>query len=95
MDAVSPLSADLVPVALFAPRSRPPPARPRRRATRAGPPLGGPVRSTLEGTFSTPLCLNNVNDPLKELVALQTVQRERTNHIFQLPVFCLPEPARL
>ncbi len=41
--------ADLVLVALFAPRSRPPPAHPRR-ATRAGPPPDGPVRSTLERT---------------------------------------------
>ena len=49
MDAASSVSADLVPVALFAPRSRPPPARPRR-ATRAGPPMGGPVRSTPERT---------------------------------------------
>jgi hypothetical protein len=50
MDAVSSVSADLVPVALFAPRSRPSPARPRR-ATRAGPPLGGPVRSNPERTL--------------------------------------------
>ena len=44
MDHESPVSADLVLVALSAPRSRPLPARPRR-ATRAGPPPGGPVRS--------------------------------------------------
>ena len=44
MDHESPVSADLVLVALSAPRSRPPPARPCR-ATRAGPPPGGPVRS--------------------------------------------------
>jgi hypothetical protein len=49
MDADSSDSADLVLVALSAPRSRPPPARPRR-ATRAGPPPVGPVRSTPERT---------------------------------------------
>ncbi len=49
MDADSSVSADLVLVALSAPRSRPPPARPRR-ATRAGPPPVGPVRSTPERT---------------------------------------------
>ena len=49
MDHESPVSADLVLVALSAPRSRPPPAHPRR-ATRAGPPPGGPVRSTPERT---------------------------------------------
>ena len=43
MDAVSSVSADLVPVALCAPRSHPPPAHPRR-ATRAGQPPGRPVR---------------------------------------------------
>ncbi len=52
MDADSSDSADLVLVALSAPRSRPPPARPRR-ATRAGPPPVGPVRSTPERTVST------------------------------------------
>ncbi len=49
MDHESPVSADLVLVALSAPRSRPLPARPRR-ATRAGPPPVGPVRSTPERT---------------------------------------------
>jgi hypothetical protein len=49
MDAVSPVSADLVPVSLFAPCSRLPPAGPRR-ATLAGPPLAGLVRSTPERT---------------------------------------------
>jgi hypothetical protein len=49
MDADSSDSADLVLVALSAPRSRPPPARPRR-ATRAGPPPVGLVRSTPERT---------------------------------------------
>jgi hypothetical protein len=53
MDADPAVSADLVPVALFAPRSRPQPARPRR-TTRAGPPLGGPVRSTPERTGVLP-----------------------------------------
>jgi hypothetical protein len=38
-------------VALFAPRSRPQPANPRQ-ATRAGPPPGGPVRSTPESEHS-------------------------------------------
>ena len=47
------VSADLVFVALSAPRSRPPPARPRR-ATRAGQPPGGPVRSTPERTDGPP-----------------------------------------
>jgi hypothetical protein len=47
MDAESSVSADLVLVALDAPRSHPPPARPRR-ATRAGPPPVGPDRSTPE-----------------------------------------------
>jgi hypothetical protein len=50
MDADSSVSADLVLVALSAPRSHPPPARPRR-ATRAGPPSVGPVRSTPERTI--------------------------------------------
>jgi hypothetical protein len=52
MDADSSVSADLVFVALSAPRSRPPPARPRR-ATRAGQPPGGPVRSTPERTVDS------------------------------------------
>ena len=47
MDADSSDSADLVLVALSAPRSHPPPAR-LCRATRAGPPPVGPVRSTPE-----------------------------------------------
>jgi hypothetical protein len=46
MDADSAVSADLVLVALSAPRSRPPPALPCH-VTRAGPPPVGPVRSTL------------------------------------------------
>ena len=50
MDHESPVSADLVLVALSAPRFRPPPAR-SRRATRAGPPPVGPVRSTPERTI--------------------------------------------
>ncbi len=39
------VSADLVLVAMSAPRSHPPPARPRRPSL-AGPRSGGPVRST-------------------------------------------------
>ncbi len=53
MDADSSDSADLSLVALSAPRSHPPPARPRR-ATWAGPPPVGPVRSTPEGTWLLP-----------------------------------------
>jgi hypothetical protein len=49
MDADSSVSADLVLVALSAPRSRPPPVHPHR-ATRAGPPSVGPVCSTPERT---------------------------------------------
>ena len=47
MDADSSVSADLVLVALCAPRSHPPPAHPRR-ATRAGQPPGGPVRQIVQ-----------------------------------------------
>ena len=51
MDADSSVSADLVLVALDAPRSHPPPALPCH-VTRAGPPPVGPVRSTPERTIS-------------------------------------------
>ena len=51
MDADLAVSADLVLVALDAPRSHPPPALPCH-VTRAGPPPVGPVRSTPErGSF--------------------------------------------
>ncbi len=49
MDADSSVSADLVLVALSAPRSRPPPAL-SCHVTRAGPPPVGPDRSTPERT---------------------------------------------
>jgi hypothetical protein len=49
MDADPAVSADLVLVALDAPRSHPPPALPCH-VTRAGPPPVGPVRSTPERT---------------------------------------------
>ncbi len=55
MDADSD-SADLVLVALSAPRSHPPPAHPRR-ATRAGPLAVGPVRSTPERTNELVECV--------------------------------------
>ena len=51
MDADPAVSADLVLVALDAPRSHPPPALPCH-VTRAGPPPVGPVRSTPERTKS-------------------------------------------
>ncbi len=51
MDADPAVSADLVLVALDAPRSHPPPALPCH-VTRAGPPPVGPVRSTPERTCS-------------------------------------------
>jgi hypothetical protein len=53
MDADPAVSADLVLVALDAPRSHPPPTLPCH-VTRAGPPpvAGGPVRSTPERTKS-------------------------------------------
>jgi hypothetical protein len=49
MDTDPAVSADLVLVALDAPRSHPPPALPCH-VTRAGPPPVGPVRSTPERT---------------------------------------------
>ncbi len=52
MDADPAVSADLVLVALDAPRSHPPPALPCH-VTRAGPPPVGPVRSTPERTTLT------------------------------------------
>ena len=52
MDADPAVSADLVLVALDAPRSHPPPAR-SCHVTRAGPPPVGPVRSTPERTNRT------------------------------------------
>ncbi len=51
MDADPAVSADLVLVALDAPRSHPPPALPCH-VTRAGPPPVGPVRSTPERTIT-------------------------------------------
>jgi len=51
MDADPAVSADLVLVALDAPRSHPPPALPCH-VTRDGPPQVGQVRSTLERTKS-------------------------------------------
>ena len=54
MDADPAVSADLVLVALDAPRSHPPPALPCH-VTRAGPPPVGPVRSTPERTAFFPV----------------------------------------
>jgi hypothetical protein len=61
MDADPAVSADLVLVALDAPRSHPPPALPCH-VTRAGPPPVGPVRSTPEITVASHP-LNRVNTP--------------------------------
>ena len=64
MDADSSVSADLVLVALSAPRSRPPPAL-SCHVTRDGPPPVGPVRSTPERTH-THLIPRSISSVIKE-----------------------------
>jgi hypothetical protein len=81
MDHESPVSADLVLFALSAPRSRPPPARPRR-ATRAGPPPVGQVRSTPERTVEERVFLQSIEEEKLTSPLIRNIGKQVTNDFF-------------